>query len=457
MDNAQKIKEAVDTVEHISKSIELKRTGKNLRGICPFHGEKTPSFFVSPDRQTWHCFGCDKGGDVISFVMEKQGIDFLGALELLSEMYHIPLEKGAFVQSDDKKRLYQALSDATEYFQTQLLSDKTSLAYKYITESRNLSLEEISEFGIGYAPNSWNQTGEILQQKGHTEKVLVDAGLAISKEGGRGWYDRFRNRIVFPITDRIGRVVGFTARALDKEETAKYINTPETVLYKKGNLMYGLFQAKEKILQLDYVIIVEGTMDVISLTSHNIKNVVAPLGTALTEDHVRILKQSTSRILLLLDNDTAGIDATFRSIATALSQGMEVKVATLTQGKDPDEAFANNPEVTKKELFENQDAIEFAIRHSKKSHDPHKPHFQKHVADAVLPLIKVIDNAIDQESALRQLSTAVDISIDSLKRELNKGSSPQKPPPPPSFRETKINQRPSPVGNVNIFFIAITR
>lgn len=420
MDNAQKIKETVDISDHIQKTVELKKTGKNFRGICPFHREKTPSFFVSPDRQSWHCFGCNKGGDVITFVMEKEGLDFIRALQFLSETYHIPLDQTVQGNTESHEQIYRTLSDANAWYQSALLLDENKNAYDYITQTRGVTLELMERFGIGYAPNSWDKTGIFLQSKGHGDRILIDAGLAIMKEGRSGWYDRFRNRIMFPIKDRMGRVVGFTARSLDKEETAKYINSPETSVFKKSKLLYAFTQAKDSILAKDYSVIVEGTLDVISLHTHGIENTVAPLGTALTSDHIAILKRLSTRILFLFDSDKAGVDATFRSIPLALRAGMEVKVATLTLGKDPDEAFRNHPEDAKNDLLKAKDAITYAIHYAQTNLDTHHPHFQKQAADIVLPLIQSIENSIDQEAALRKLSTFLNINLDTLQKELIK-------------------------------------
>jgi len=422
VDNAQKIKENIDIVAHIGKTIELKKTGKNFRGVCPFHREKTPSFFVSPDRQTWHCFGCSKGGDIITYTMEKEGLDFLGTLEILSQTYNIPLEARTSTEAGPDERIYQTLKDASSYFRTQLLLPENTHAFEYISKTRGVSDELITRFSIGYAPNSWDQTGRFLQNEGHSESLLTEAGLAIKKEGGTGWYDRFRDRIVFPIEDRMGRVVGFIARSLNKEETAKYLNSPETSVFKKSKLLYGLSQAKDKILLQDYAIVVEGTLDVISFHLHGIENVVAPLGTALTQDHISMLRRLSKRVIFLFDSDKAGIDATFRSIPLALQAGMEVKVAQLSEGKDPDEAFRADATKTKQDISQAQDAISFAITYAQSSFDSHSPHFQKQAADIVLPLIRSIENSIDQEAALRKLSNVLHISLETLNKELYKTS-----------------------------------
>ncbi|NTV31565.1 DNA primase [candidate division WWE3 bacterium] len=423
-DVAKQIKERIDIVEYINRTTKLQRTGKNFKGICPFHKEVTGSFFVSPDRQMWHCFGCNRGGDLFTFVTEKEGIDFKSVLELLAPEAGVDLSQ--FRQGDlaNEHKAYDALQAVTHFYQHALFEPKAKSALEYILTQRQIPRELIERFQIGYAPDSWSITGEYLITKGFKVSELIASGIIIEKPDSdqrRNWYDRFRNRIMFPIHDRLGRVVGFTARSLEAKPTGgKYINTPETEYYKKSSLLYGLELAKDSIKRLDYTIVTEGTLDVIAFHKIGIQNVVAPLGTALTMQHIEILKRISSRIVLFFDADQAGYQATLRALLSCLASEMEVKVAIIEGGKDPDELVKSKPNQLKSCLQSAKSFYDFLLIKAKEQLPNTHPNFAVHTSQLILPFIKIVPNTIHQESLIQRLSRDVNITINSLTQQLSK-------------------------------------
>lgn len=433
-DDAQKIKDHIDLTDYIGKSVNLKNTGKNLRGICPFHQEKTPSFFVSPDRQTWRCFGCDRGGDLITFVMEKDGLDFQSTLELLARESGIQLQQNHPPTSNSRK-LFELLEQAVAFYKEQL--KKTPAALNYITNQRKISPALLEEFEVGYSPDSWDTTGKFLIGNGATNDELVKSGLSIEKNGST--YDRFRHRIMFPIRDRLNRVVGFSGRTLDQNpDTAKYINTPETEIYKKHTSLYGLKQARDTIRTSDYTIVVEGTVDVIAMHRIGIRNVVAPLGSALTAEQIIQLKRLSNRLLLFFDNDSAGLKATLRAIQIGLTQGLEIKATRPTAGKDPDEASILNQNQTRQDLAKAQAFLDFLFRelNVQSSSSTGSSQISRHI----LPFIKSIPDQVLREGLINQISQTTGISSNALATELEKVSTQYQP----DFAEQPI-AKPKPI------------
>ena len=349
MDEVQEIKNRLSIVDVVSPYVTLKKTGKSYKGNCPFHSEKTPSFIVTPELGIYKCFGCGEAGDIFNFIEKKEGIEFTEALEMLGNRVGVTITKK---QGRDNKDLYEANKLAQKFFSYCLLKTKDGKkALKYLKQERKLDEETIKKFGVGYAPDSWEKTMQVLKGRGTTESTLETAGLII-KGGRNGYYDRFRDRVTFPFYDLSGRVLGFSGRTLSKDESAKYINTPETPIFHKGSTLYGLYTNKEGIKTNNKALIVEGQMDVISTSSAGFDFSVAPGGTALTDDQLKLLKRFTENVVLSFDSDSAGISALSRSMTLAEKEEINIKVLTLGKYKDPDEAVKNAPKLFEK-LFDN--------------------------------------------------------------------------------------------------------
>jgi len=341
-DTIDRIRDANDIVDVVEQYVPLKRRGRNYFGKCPFHQEKTASFSVAPDKQIFHCFGCGKGGNVFSFIMEYERISFVEAVERLAERVNIEIPKHSASKDvsarDSLGPLYEANSLAMRVYEKALYSDKGKEALDYLG-NRNFSEETLKAFRVGYAPDEWDTITKYGQKKGYDINVLTKAGLVIRKNGDRT-FDRFRHRVMFPIINISGRVVGFGGRALDPDDNAKYMNTPESPIYRKRKILYGLFQARDHLRENREVIVVEGYTDLMRLWENDIKNVIAVSGTAFTEEHAKILKRYVDRAYLCYDGDTAGIQATLRAGYSLLQAEIEVRCMKLPDGHDPDSIVA---------------------------------------------------------------------------------------------------------------------
>lgn len=343
-DTVNDIKNATNIVDVISESVLLKKRGNNYIGLCPFHSEKTPSFTVSPDKQIFYCFGCTTGGNVFSFLMKHEGMTFPEAARRLAanagiEIPEKPLSPAQRKQASDREALFGINQMAMDVYHRVLLHPKRGRSAMAYLEDRGITKETIETFHLGYAPEGWENLTAYLAKKGVSRRSLGKCGLLIPKKAGSGYYDRFRQRIIFPILDLNQRVVGFGGRILGNDEP-KYLNSPETPVYHKGRSLYGLPNAKRACRESDVVYIVEGYFDLISLYQNSIRNTVATLGTALTPDHIRILKGYASQHILVYDSDEAGVKAALRSMDIFMSEGVEAKVVVLPAGYDPD-SFIN--------------------------------------------------------------------------------------------------------------------
>jgi DNA primase len=340
----EEIRSSANIVDIISGYVQLRKRGKNFLGLCPFHSEKTPSFTVSEDKQIFHCFGCHTGGNVFKFLMEYEKISFVEAVQELAQELGIPLE---FDQQESEEKqteqeiLYDINTETARYFSNNLLnSTEGEIAFNYF-QNRKIKPGTMRAFGLGYAFNGWDNLLHFLQEK----KIDIDKALQlglIGKSNEGRLYDKFSSRIIFPVFSPNGRVVAFAGRILEnKEGSAKYLNSPESLIYTKGRILYGLSHAKDEIRRVDKAILVEGYMDLISLYQNGIKNVVAVSGTALTEEQVQLLSRYTKNVVLLFDADTAGIKAAMRSIELLLRRDFEIKIISLPEGEDPD-SYVNN-------------------------------------------------------------------------------------------------------------------
>jgi DNA primase len=334
--SVDQIKSKIDIVSLVGSYIKLDKAGTNFKGKCPFHNEKTPSFFVSPDRGSYYCFGCQAKGDIFTFVQEFEGLDFIGSLKILADKAGVTLEQYDRGEKTEKERLHNVLEQAVFFYEKKLSENKQALDYLF---GRGVTEETLKNFRIGFAPLEWRELYEYLKERGVTEKDMFEVGL-IKKPGDtareKSPYDTFRGRIVFPISDSSGRIVGFSGRILvPDEKSPKYLNSPETSLFNKSEILFGLDKAKKDIRLKDYSILVEGQMDIVMLHQAGITNTVASSGTALTENHLVKLRRLSNRIIMAYDGDSAGFSASNRSAQIALSLGMELKIAEMPTGKDP--------------------------------------------------------------------------------------------------------------------------
>jgi DNA primase len=411
------IKSRLDIVEVVREYIpNLKQAGSNWKALCPFHNEKTPSFMVSQDKQIWHCFGCGKGGDVFGFIMEIENVEFPEALKILAKKAGVTLKYQDPKLINQKTLLLDILDAAAKFYHRQLLNSSSALkAREYLFNIRKLNEETIEEFNLGFASSSWDDLLKFLLKSGFREKDIFLAGLIIQKERGVGFYDRFRERIMFPIRDHHGRTVGFTGRLLPEKENeteaGKYVNTPQTLVYNKSQVIYGLDRAKQAIKKENLVVIVEGNMDVIASHQAGVKNVVASSGTSLTVDQVKLLKRYSNNLAISFDADAAGQTALRRGIDIALENGMTVKVIALDSkiGKDPDEYIKKDVKnwleaISKAELF-----MDYYFNLVLKNFDLRKVEDKKEVTRLLLAEVAKLPNKVEQMHYLQKLSELLNI------------------------------------------------
>lgn len=455
MDTVDEIKQRLDVVELISSYVpDLKKSGRNFKAVCPFHSEKTPSFFVFPERQSWHCFGaCGTGGDMFAFVMRKEGVDFKEALSILAERAGVTVvQRKADEGKSESDRLKEINEAAAEYYHNLLFRSSGGQRTREYLVRRGVSEKTMRQFLIGYSPDSWDSLRQELLNRGYHENELRSAGLLVEKEK-EGSYDRFRNRLMFPIRDMAGRVVGFGARALD-DSLPKYLNSPQTPVFDKSSSLYGIDFARPAIRKENLAVVVEGYMDVVVAHQHGFSNVVASLGTALTEKHVGIVKKLTNRLVLALDADAAGEMATLRGIEVAshtfdqkvvplpTSAGLvkyeeqldaEISVMVLPEGKDPDDVIKESPHEWERLLEQAAPVIDYTFEVVISKLDTTKAKDKSQAADQLLPLIAEIKHPVRQAHYLQRLSRAVAVDEQTLAAAL--GQFKQNKPGP--RRETK--------------------
>ena len=473
MNATEEIKDRIDIVDLVSESVELRQSGKNHTGFCPFHANtRTPAFVVFPDTQSWHCFGeCNEGGDIFNFMMKKNGWDFPEALRRLAERAGVQLQPRTPQQEEKKEeheRLRGLLEDAVMFFRHNLYNTepgKIALDYLY---QRKLTDETIEAFGLGYAPNSWEATTAYFKSKGYNEEALLAAGLVSERDSG-GVYDRFRHRMMIPIRDHRGRMAGFGARTLDPDGVPKYLNSPQTALFDKRTILYGLDKAKKAIRAKDKVVIVEGYMGVIAPHQHGFSNVVATMGTALTDDHLQRIKRYTKRIVLAMDSDAAGAKAALRGLEIAreaLAQTTDVvfdargllrrearvhgdlRVAILPPDMDPDDVVNRNPSEWEQILENARPVVVHVMKTLSEGRDLTDPKVKTEIASQILPLIYDIPNAIERDTYIQRLARTLELderTLLSFRPERATKSRPrwQTRPPSPTVAEEPIRQTSS--------------
>lgn len=413
----EQIKKKIDIVEFIGSFISLKKSGRNFKAVCPFHQEKTPSFVVSPDRQIWHCFGaCQEGGDIFRFLMKWENITFIEALRELAEKTGVKLQRITIEDKVWKKKERLILMNrlAGEYFNFILFkTDFGKKALDYLNK-RQINKKIANKFQLGYAPQSWDSLLRFLKKKKFLDEEILEGGLVVKGERG-GSYDRFRGRLIFPIHDARGNIIGFSGRTMDeKEKTAKYINTPETQIYHKRESLFGINLAKEAIKKQNSAVLVEGEFDMINPYQHGFENFVAIKGSAVTKEQLMLIKRYTNKIILALDADTAGEEAVKKGISEAEILDFETNVISFDFAKDPDEAIKTDLERFKKAVSKPVPVYDFIIETAKKKYPENDPFSKKRLADEVIVYIEKIRNPIVQSYYVKKLAGILDVNERSI-------------------------------------------
>lgn len=415
MDAVSDIKDRLSIEDVVSEYVQLKRAGRNFKGLSPFTNERSPSFVVSPEKQIWHDFSSGKGGDVFSFIMEVEGMDFKAALELLARKAGVELEeykqsspKSGGAGGDQKKRLYEAIESAVRFYQSRLIRHTESL--KYLREKRGYEKQTLLDFRFGYSPTGGRDLVLYLQKKGYSTDELKRAGLATIRSGQLS--DMFRGRVMIPLLDPQGRPVGFTARQLQEDKRfPKYINTPATVLYDKGRQLFGLSQAKEAIRKKGFAVVVEGNLDVVASHQAGIKNVVASAGTALTAFHLKDLKRFTGDIRLSFDDDRAGQEAAVRTIPLAQSVGgIDLSIVSIPTGKDPDELIKEDPKLWQNVVEKPKYMVDWLIERMAQSLDMKSAQGKRTLVDEILKVVRELKDTVEQEHYMQVLADLTNTS-----------------------------------------------
>jgi DNA primase len=416
MDAKDEVKARLSIEDVIGEYVQLKRAGRNWKGLSPFSAEKTPSFVVSPDKQIWHDFSSGRGGDMFSFVMEVEGLDFREALELLARRAGVDMaqyDKGPRGPSGkSKERLYEALELATKFYQTQF--SKNKMALEYVLGKRLFSKATALEWRLGYSPNTGTAVTDFLKNKGFTAEEIKLAGLN-NQRGG----DMFRGRLQIPLCDPSGRVIGFTARLLeDNPQAPKYINTPSTPLYDKSRHVFGMHLAKESIRKTKFVVLAEGNLDVIASHQAGVRQVVATAGTALTEPHLKALSRLTGDIRLCFDADKAGIAATERAIPVAAKVGVSLNIITIPSGKDPDELIRQSVKIWEEIITKPQYAVDWLIDRYTATLDLSTAQGKRELSDVVLRVVRQLPDSVEQDHYIGKLAELLSVNKQALTTKL---------------------------------------
>lgn len=417
----EEIKNRLDLVEVVSGYIKLKKAGANFAALCPFHKDKNPSLFVSPSRQIWKCFGCGLGGDLFKFVMQIEGVEFGDALKILAQRAGVELRPQRPELRTQRQRLYEICDLASKFFEKQLQESKAGKNVKEYLLKRGITQESQVFWRLGYAPNAWQGLISFLNSQGYKKQEIERTGLAIKNERG-GYFDRFRARIMFPIFDLNSQIIGLAGRVLEgqKVELAKYMNVPNTLLYDKSKVLYGLDRAKVEVRKKDSCVLVEGYTDVILSHQMGIKNVVASSGTALTSFHLRTLKRYSEKLILAFDMDVAGNSATKRGIDLAQAMGFDIKIAVLPEEQDPADVISQNPEQWSKIIKAGRGILDYYFQNAFGRWDKGSAEGKKEIARALLPILKRIPNRILQSHWTQKLAQELRVGEKDVQEELDK-------------------------------------
>ena len=457
----QQIKDRLSILDVISPYVELHRAGKNFKGKSPFTAEKTPSFYVSPDRGMYYCFSTSQGGDMFTFVQTMEGVDFKEALKILALKAGVELVAEDPRKKTERERFYAALHDAAQYYVERL--EKELVAQEYL-ENRGVTKATLQKWHIGFAPgppvHSWRMVKENLESKGYTKDELFKTGLIKGAEGGKEPFDVFRDRIMFPLFDQNGKVVAFSGRILGKDsEAPKYVNSPETELYKKSELLYGYDKAKQGIRQLNFSLIVEGQFDVVMAHQAGYSNTVAVSGTALTLHHVQLLERLSDRVVLALDADRAGIAAMKRAAELMLKRGVDVKVAEMPLGKDPADIIRADAAEFKQIVGKSVHVIDFLL-HVLTREESDGRTLKRRARLEILPFLLLLPDRIDQEHFISVVATAIHSTTDAVRFELDRLREETKQGPlahnelVDSAVKKEATEKPDMVKNAHIFLVA---
>lgn len=455
--DVQKIKERINIVEVVGQYVTLRRAGRTYTGRCPFHKERTPSFHVSPERGTYKCFGCGEGGDVFSFLQKMDGSDFPTVLKQLAEKAGVKLEPRGFKaatpqEREHDERLKEVCEAAIAFFEGELKKRKDVQEY---VRTRGVQDETVAEWRLGYAPAEWEALCRHLASVGFSKDEVVDAGFAVRSEKKPGEvFDRFRGRLIFPLFDVAGKPIAVSGRFFEKvpgqkgeDEPAKYVNSPETALFKKSKVLYGLDRARAHIRKLDCILLVEGQFDVVMSHQSGLPFAVALSGTALTEEHLHLLGRLSKRLVLALDADQAGIRSGLKSAYMALRQGFEVKIPAFPQGQDPADLARENPELLKAAIRTSQGAVAFfldALRPQARDAQA----YAKLVEAQILPLVAAMGSAIEREQQVRLIASRLGVSEAAILAELSKVKAPPAEPgadPSPEVHQTSAESTLTPL------------
>jgi len=421
MDAVEEVKSRLSIEDVVTEYVPLKRSGRNWKGLSPFSNEKTPSLMVSPEKQIWHDFSSGKGGNMFSFVMEVEGLDFKAALELLARKAGIDIEQyrsASPTNGPNKERLHGLLELSVKFYQVQF--SKNKMALEYVFKKRGYTKETALEWKIGYSPNNGSALVDFAKSKGFTEAEIKQAGLSAKHYRG-GIQDMFRGRLMIPLQDPQGRVIGFTARILESDPNApKYINTPQTVLYDKSRHVYGMHLAKESIRKTKFVVLVEGNLDVIASHQVGIRQVVATAGTALTEPHLKALSRFTGDIRLSFDADKAGMAATERAIPIASRVKVSLSIVEIPEGKDPDELIQQDPELWKSAIKHNKYALDWLMERYETQLDISSAQGKREFTDILLPVIRGLSDEVERDHYLNTLAKKIGVSKDALGQKYKK-------------------------------------
>ena len=452
--DVEEIKSRLNIVDVLGEYIRLEKAGANWKAACPFHNEKTPSFMVSEEKQFWHCFGCQKSGDIFTFVMEMEGLEFGDALKQLAEKAGVKLKSYNPKKTEEKNRTLEILELAAKFYEIQLWKGEgQTKILKYLRE-RGLQDETIKEFRLGYAPKGWRNMLSFLTARGYKLNEITKTGLLVEKKdakpmrinepnanlrtdlennnfvdsnkfvGSHRFYDRFRDRIIFPVADYSGHIVGYSARVAPggDESQAKYVNTPETEVYHKSKILFGLDKAKSEIKKQDFALLVEGNMDVIAAAQAGIKNTIAVSGTALTEDQIGIVKRYTKNIRMFFDMDQAGQAATKKSVKLCLGKDISMRVVSLPKGKDAADLARENPKELLKSVDEALEFMEYFFQNIFRKFDKNKIEDKKKITEDMLDIIGSLENAVEKNHWVKKLSQELDAPETALTDMLKKNS-----------------------------------
>lgn len=414
-DPVQQIKDRLNIVDVIGQYVKLTKAGRNYKGLSPFKKEKTPSFYVNPDKGMYYDFSSNQGGDVFTFIETVEGLDFKGALQMLAERAGVEVRHESRLAKTVRERMYAVMEDACRFYETKFAEQIDARTY---LQSRGLEPATMRSFRIGFAPDDWQVLRDHLTKAGYTERELELAGLTKRADTGSSYYDRFRSRIMFPISDPAGRIIAFSGRvfgeAAQDEKNAKYLNSPETELFDKGRILYGYDKAKQYIRKYDCSILVEGQMDIVMSHQAGYTNTVAVSGTALTDEHLALLNRLSTNVVLAFDADSAGVASTGRAAALALSRGMDVKVAQVLTGKDPADCIKEGVELWKEAVRDAKHVVDFFIDLvNRESHgDPRKRSLR--IRDTVLPYVARIKSGVDQAHFVRRVAEELGLAEDAV-------------------------------------------